>query len=266
MKGVTAVFSKIYFKQTVKSNFKLWLIFTVILCALICIVLSVFDAVTLAQLGSSSANLPINPLGDISTLINLMANQYFGMFCLIFPMIYTIITGNKLIAGQVDNGNMAYNLSAPVSRLQIAGTSMLYLAGSLTLMYGLIVGIGCGAAEILQPGELDLAAFCRLALGSYLLQLAISAISFCASCVFNRSSRSLLFGAGLPLVFYGTNLLAGLSKDLEFFQYFSLITFFDTDALIAGAEFTAGLAALAIISVVLYAVGITVFKKKDLPL
>jgi len=260
------MFNKTYFKQTVKSNFKLWLIFTGVLCALICVVLSVFDADTLAQLGINSANMPINPLGDISTLINLLANQYFGMFCLIFPMIYIIITGNKLISGQVDNGNMAYNLSAPVSRMQIAGTSMIYLAGSLTLMYGLIVGIGCGAAEILQPGELDLAAFCRLALGSYLLQLAISAISFCASCIFNRSSRSLLFGAGLPLVFYGVNLLAGLSKDLEFFKYFSLITLFDTDALIAGEGFAAGLIVLASISAVLYAVGITVFKQKDLPL
>ncbi|MEI8199068.1 MAG: ABC transporter permease subunit [Eubacteriales bacterium] len=260
------MFSKTYFKQTVKSNFKLWLIFTGVLCALICVVLSVFDADTLAQLGSNSANMPINPLGDISTLINLLANQYFGMFCLIFPMIYIIITGNKLISGQVDNGNMAYNLSAPISRIQIAGTSMLYLAGSLTLMYGLIVGIGCGAAEILQPGELDLEAFCRLALGSYLLQLAISAISFCASCIFNRSSRSLLFGAGLPLVFYGANLLAGLSKDLKFFKYFSLITLFDKAALIAGEGYSAGLAVLAVISVVIYTAGITVFKKKDLPL
>jgi len=260
------MFSKIYFKQTVKSNYKLWLIFTGILCLLICVVLSVFDAETLAQVGKNSSNMPINPLGNISTLINLLANQYFGMFCLIFPMIYIIITGNKLIAGQVDNGNMAYNLSAPISRTQIACTSMLYLVGSLTLMYGLIVGIGCGAAEILQPGELDLEAFCRLAFGSYLLQLAISAISFCSSCIFNRSSRSLIYGAGLPLIFYGADLLAGLSKDLDFCKFFSLITLFDTEALVAGEEFATGLVVLAVISVVLYAIGIMVFKKKDLPL
>jgi hypothetical protein len=35
------------------------------------------------------------------------------MMAIILPMIYLIITGNKLIAGQVEKGSMAFNLSTP---------------------------------------------------------------------------------------------------------------------------------------------------------
>jgi ABC-2 type transport system permease protein len=123
--------------QTIKSNFKLFLIFTALVCGLITIIMTVFTPSTMESINSSSQNLPFNPLGDISTLIKFLSNQYFGMFALIFSMIYLIIVGNRMIAGQVDKGNMAYNLSTPVTRTQIISTYALFLAASLTLMFTL---------------------------------------------------------------------------------------------------------------------------------
>jgi ABC-2 type transport system permease protein len=228
--------------------------------------MAVFTPSTMESINSSSQNLPFNPLGDMSTLIKFISNQYFGMFALIFSMIYLIIVGNRLIAGQVDKGNMAYNLSTPVTRTQVTRTYALFLAGSLALMFALIAGVGVGVAAITQPGVLDNAAFLRLTLGEYLLQLAISGIVFCASCIFNRSSRSLSFGAGLPILFFATNLLAGISKDLDFLKYFSLITLFDTDSLINGEGYAIKLIVLAVMAIALYIIGIKVFKEKDLPL
>ena len=258
--------SKPLLKQTIKSNFKLFLIFTAVLCGLISIVMTVFTPSTMESINKSSGNLPFNPLGDISTLINFLSNQYFGMFALIFAMIYLIIVGNSMIAGQVDKGNMAYNLSTPVTRTQITRTYVLFLVGSLTLMFALIAAVGTGVAAITQPHVLNNAAFLRLTFGEYLLQFAISGIVFCASCIFSRSNRSLSFGAGLPIMFFATNLLAGMSKNLEFLKYFSLITLYDTKSIIGGQGYVVKFIVLGVMAIVLYIIGMKVFKEKDLPL
>lgn len=260
------MFNKVYFMRLVKSNMKMFLIFTGVLCGLITIIMTVFTPETMNQISSSSADMPVNPLGDISTLLNFIGNQYFGMMALIFPMIYLIVTGNKLISGKVDKGDMACHLSTPITRTQITCTSAIYLIGSLAVMYTLIGGVGAGVAALAQPGELDYGIFFTMAFGSFLLQLAISGIVFCASCICNRASRSLTFGAGIPVLFFAANLLAGMSDKLESFKYISLITLYDSKAIIDGSGYTLQFLVLAIIGIILYAVGIMAFRKKDLPL
>lgn len=260
------MFSKPLLKQTIKSNFKLFALITSVLCLLITIIMSVFVPSTIERIKDASANAPINPLGDISTLIAFIANQFYSMMAIIFPMIYLIITGNKLIAGQVDKGSMACNLSTPTTRTQITSTSALYLIGSLAIMFGLISVIGVSVASIVQPNVLDCSAFLMLTLGCFLLQFTISGIAFFASCIFNNSSKSLAIGAGLPLAFFAFKLVSGMSDKLEFLKYISINTLFDTKAIIDGKDYAVKLIILAAIGVVLYVSGIKVFRKKDLPL
>ena len=137
--------------------------------------MSIFVPSTIEDMKNASANAPINPLGDISSLIAFIANQFYGMF----PMIYLIITGNKLIAGQVDKGSMAYNLSTPTTRTQITSTSALYLAGSLAIMFGLIVALGVSVAAIIQPDVLDYGDFLMLSFGCFLLQVVLPPFHTC---------------------------------------------------------------------------------------
>jgi len=260
------MFSKPLLKQTIKSNFKVFAIITGILCLLIAIIMNVFDPKMIQQMKDASAGAAINPLGDISTLIAFISNQFYGMMAIVFPMIYLIITGNKLIAGQVDKGSMAYNLSTPNTRTQITSTSAIYLTGSLSVMFGLIASVGSAVAAISQPGALDYKTFLILTLGCFLLQFAISGITFFASCLFNNSSKSLTLGAGLPIAFFAFNLLSNMSHKLEFLRYLSLITLFDSKAIMDGKGYAAKLVILFIMGIVLYIAGIKVFKEKDLPL
>ena len=259
------MFSKPLLKQTIKSNFKLFAIITVILCILITIIMGVFDPKMINDIKDKS-NGTINPLGDMSTLIAFIANQFYGMMAIIFPMIYLIITGNKLIAAQVDKGSMAYNLSTPNTRTQITATSALYLTGSLAVMFGLIALVGSVVAAIVQPDILNYNTFLMLTLGGFLLQFAISGITFLCSCIFNNSSKSLTIGAGLPLMFFAFNIMSGMSDKLEFLKYFSLITLFDSNAIIDGKGYAAKLIILAVLGIILYVAGIKIFKEKDLPL
>lgn len=260
------MFSIPLLKQTIKSNFKLFAIITGVLCLLITIIMSVFVPTTIEDIKNASAAAPINPLGDVSSLIAFIANQFYGMMAIVFPMIYLIIVGNKLVAGQVDKGSMAYNLSTPTTRTQITSTSAFYLVGSLAVMFALISAFGVSVAAIVQPGVLDYTGFLILTLGCFLLQFAISGISFFASCVFNNSGKSLSIGAGIPLLFFALKLVSGMSDKLEFLKYFSLNTLFDTKAIMDGQGYALKLLILLAIGVVLYIIGINGFKKKDLPL
>ena len=53
--------------------------------------------------------------------------------------IFIIIVGNKLLAGQVDRGSMAYLLTAPVRRLTVTLTQTLYFIGALVVTFGSMV-------------------------------------------------------------------------------------------------------------------------------
>jgi ABC-2 type transport system permease protein len=260
------MFNKTLYFQLTKSNFKLFAIITFVLCLLITIIMSVFDPETMKTIAKASEDAPIQPLGDISTLISFVSNQYFGMISLILVMIYSIIVGNKLVADKVDKGSMAYDLSTPTTRTEITVTSAIYLISSLVVMFGLIFGIGYAVAEIVQPGELPIGTFFTLTFGAFLLHIAVSSIAFLSSCFFNRSSTSLAFGAGIPVFFFAANLLSGMSESLHFLKYVTLITLFNPDKIILGVTYVGNFIVLAVIGSMLYFLGIVAFKRKDLPL
>lgn len=260
------MFDKSLFIHLIKTNLKIFIIIAGALSLLIGIVMSIFTPETMDEITKASMDTPINPLGDISTLIAFVANQYFGNFALIFAMIYSIIIGNKLIADQVDKGSMAYHLSTPITRTQYTFTSAIYFVSSLLVMFGLVFVVGYGVAELVQPGELPVKEFFILTVGSLLLHLAVSGITFFASCLFNRSSNSLALGAGLTVFFYAANLLSGMSDSLEFLKSATIITLFDTNAIIQNESYGGQFVFLAMLTFVLYFIGIIVFKRKDLPL
>lgn len=112
----------------------------------------------------------------------------------------------------------------------------------------------------------DAFAFLMMNLGFLLLMLAVSGISFLASCIFNLSKFSLALGAGLPFAFLILNLLSTVNETLEPLRYFSLMTLFDTEAIMRGELYAPQFVALAVLAVALYAFAIRVFKRRDLPL
>jgi ABC-2 type transport system permease protein len=260
------MFNKSLFMHITKANIRTFMIITGVLCLLIAIIMTVFDPETMKEIATASKDAPVNPLGDITTLIAFISNQYFGNFALIFAMIYSIIVGNKLIADQIDKGSMAYHLSTPITRTEYTFTSAIYFILSLVVMFALVFVLGVGIAELVQPGELPIQSYFFLTLGSLSLHIAFSSISFFASCLFNRSSRSIALGAGLILFFFATSILSGMSESLSFLENVTLISLFDSTAIIQSESFIGKIAILLLISTVLYIMGMIFFKKKDLPL
>jgi ABC-2 type transport system permease protein len=114
--------------------------------------------------------------------------------------------------------------------------------------------------------EFDRSAYLALNLGFFLLMLAVSGISFLASCIFNLSKFSLALGAGLPFAFLILNLLSTVNDTLEPLRYFSLMTLFDTEQILHEGIYWPQFIVLAVVAAILYAFGIRIFKRKDLPL
>jgi ABC-2 type transport system permease protein len=234
-------------KQIIHSNLKLFLIFTGIQSLLIAILMVVY------------------PPG-FGTLTVFTGRHFFELLAPIFTMVYLIIAGNRLIAGQIDKGSLSYTLSTPITRTQVTFTNALFLAGSLVLMYAVFIVVGIVVASLAQPGLMDNGAWLKLNLGGFLLQFAIGSIVYCSSCIFNRTSRAMIFGVGLPVLFFASNIIAGITEDLGFFKYFSLFSLFRPETVINGQNYTTGYIVLAVVAVILYITGIKVFKEKDLPL
>lgn len=255
-----------YFRQLARSNGKLLLAFTIVLCLFLVVMTNVFTPQTMGDLSLATEGTFAANILTGNTLIGFMSNSFYALMAIVFPMVYSIFVDNRMLAEKVDKGSMACFLATPVGRLSISLSSACWFVLSLALMWGLVSMVGFIAANAFQPDALDVDTFLLLNLGAFLYHLAISGICFCASCVFNTSKNSLLVGAGLPLAFFVISLFLKLSDSLDFLRYFTLNTLFNTENILAGSDYVPQFVALAAIAVVLYGVGIVVFQKKDLPL
>jgi ABC-2 type transport system permease protein len=241
--------------------------FTVVLCLFMTVMTNVFTPATIGGLGEmASGTIAGNLLKGANTLVGFMANSFYTLMAIIFPMLYSIIVGNRLVAEKVDHGDMSGLLSTPTKRISIVITKAIYFVCSLVLMWTVIYLVGLGVSQLFQPGELDLDTFLLLNIGCLLYHLAISSICYIASCVFNVSKMSMALGGGISLFFYVIALIVKLSDNLDILKYFTLNTLYDTEKIIEGSGYGANFLILAITAVVLYTSGIIVFCKKDLPL
>ena len=217
------MFSVSYFNQLVKSNYKFLLAFTFVLCIFLIVMCNVFTPEAVNELSNTTKGTIVsNILTGNGTLIGFMSNSFYTLMAILFPMVYSIFVGNRMIAEKVDKGSMASFLSTPVSRSQITITSALYLILSLIFMWVVASIVGIVSANAFQPDALDIDTFLILNIGVFLYHFAISSICFCSSSIFNSSKNSLLIGAGLPLMFFVVSLFIKMSEDLDFLKYFTL--------------------------------------------
>jgi len=220
----------------------------------------------------------LDEIGSKDMYGTLVGTIFFKMAGLLLPIIYLIMTANALIAGQVDSGSMAYILSTSTKRNSVTFTQGVYLVGSLLLMFlcSAITSIVCLDIVDVET-TLTWQKLLLINLGSFLVMFAMSGVCFLTSCWFDRSKKAMALGGGLSMFslvatmlgLFGTNILPSIirMKTLNYFNYVSVITLFDSESILEGT--TAYLWKFAIlfgIGFVCYIVGAIRFRKKDLPL
>lgn len=261
------------FKASLKSNWMLILIFYIIMLMYFSIITSMFDPKDVEKMATLMASLPpqlMKAVGfsNLSTnLTSFLGDMYYGFIAIMFPMIYCIILGNKLIAKHVENGSMTYMLSTPNSRVKIAVTQAIYTIASMTTLILMITISGIAVSASMFSGLLDIGSFMKINFCLWLLFCAISGICFFFSCVFNDSKNSLAFGAGIPVLFFVIKMLANAGDKYTWIKDLTLLSLFNPTKILAGdSSVLISCIMLTIIAVVLYLSGIIIFNRKDLPL
>ena len=138
---------------------------------------------------------------DLNSVVNDLVYKIAGV---LLPMIYVMITCNKLIASQVSDGSMAYVLSTPTNRRNVVRTQYLFMILSLIAMY-LVITVGAYISGMIayfvtQPANINFGTFTVRTLlycfGSFCAMFGLTGICFGASCFFNKSNQSIAVGGG----------------------------------------------------------------------
>lgn len=232
-------------KQSIKANFATW--------ALVTLILNVLLGQLLAM--------------DMASLISQM---FYNMLMPAIISIYIIITGNKLLAGQVDRGSMAYILSAPIRRSTVVLTQAVYFIGSLLVTFLITTGTFMITNNIVDGGFAD-KTIVALNFGAFMVSAALAGIMFAASGIFNLSKNVMGTGGLIVLVFLILAIVGSFADfgvpDLKPIQHFTILSLFDIkDILLKGSEWLPKLGVLGVISIGAFTLGSITFVKKDLPL
>ncbi|MFA6796689.1 MAG: ABC transporter permease subunit [Bacilli bacterium] len=250
--------NKTLFKQYWKSNWKLLVIITSVLVLFLIMMIFAYNQMLIRAEEAGG-------IGSTLDLTSFLSVSYLGGMCLLLPMVFTIVVANKSVASKIDKGSLGIVLSTKTTRNQVTFTNALGLILSLIGMFAVVFVGGIITSSIMAPDSLVVLDYFELLVGMLMLQLALSGISYFASCTFNTSGRSLAIGAGIPIIFYVISILSSIDSSIEFFKYFTLMTLYNpTDIL--SSTFIWQYLVLGVIAVVGYGAGIAIFKKKDLPL
>ncbi len=252
------MFSLPLFKQTVKSNWVMWTAMTAVM-TILCIQFAMLEMTQ-----------------------SLLFVIFYGMMTTILPGIYVLVTSNKLLAGQVDRGSMAYVLSTPIKRTTVAFTQIIYMIVSLILMFGIQTSAHI-AANAVTPisfktlgytqlsGDITTQMILQINLSALMVCIALSAVCFMFSGIFNSTK----FSIGLSGTFVGVSILGNMLAmfgtlgvgGLDNFKYITICTFYDYESVLFGNDdWIVKMIAPAAIALAAFSIGSIVFKKKDLPL
>ena len=153
------MFNKTIFKQTFKSNIRLWCIITFILVAMSSLIIGIFNPDVMDMVASMMERVIDDPrqramiLSGFS-LLNVLGTQFYAGMGTILVLIYIIITANALVANQVDRGSMAYILSTPIKRTAVIITKAVYFVAALGVMFALLTLSGVITAQAVHGGIL----------------------------------------------------------------------------------------------------------------
>lgn len=227
----------------------------------------------------ANVQLALKELGNMDIYGLIIGSIFYRIAGLLLPMVFVIMVANGLLAGQVDSGSMAYVLSTPTKRRTVTVTQMTYLILSLLAMFLLLTCVSVVSVFVVGGNNfaINYAEILLFNLGAFLTMFAIAGYCFMCSSLFNRTKYSMSIGGGLTIFclvctilgLFGSSVVPSAMRigAMDFFNYLSIITFFDTVSIMSGTlAYLWKFAILLGIGIVTFIIGVFRFDKKDLPL
>lgn len=258
------------YKRELKGSLKLLLIFGAVLTMYISMIISMYDPEVMKTLDSFAKAMPqlmaaVGMNADSGSLLGFMITYLYGFLLLVFPMVFSILRGNALIARYAEQGSLVSLMAAPVKRRTIARTQLAVLVSGIVLLVAYCTILELACAWYGFAGEFEVSQLLLLNGGLLCLQLFLGGICFLASCLCADTRSSIALGAGIPALMYVLQMLANVGGSAKWLKYVTCFTLFDAEGIVAGqGSAAAGAAVLLAGAVVLYGLGVLVFERKDL--
>ncbi|ATQ35589.1 ABC transporter permease protein [Mesoplasma entomophilum] len=251
--------NKAIIKQHIKSNFALWLILIIMPALFINLIIPL----SVDQSG-----------GEIVNITSILRFVIFTSIGFEIPLIYIIITSNKIMVGEVQTGRITYVVASPLKRATIINTKIIFMVASLFI--GFILNVILTAPVVsLNANKIDLTmgVFVTQLAGMFLLLFMMCSITFMASTYFNKAIWSYAVGAGIPILFFILSMLSSVPA-LEATKYISLNSLYNETVVYVIKDQKAVLAsvskwlgqyfAMFAIGTIVFIASSYVFKSKDL--
>ena len=221
----------------------------------------------------------LEELGNMDMNGLIIGSIFYRIAGLLLPMVFVIMAANGLLAGQVDSGSMAYVLSTPTKRRTVTATQLAFLITSLFAMFALLTIVSVISVWIVGGNDfaINYQQILLFNLGAFLTMFAIAGFCFMCSAIFNRTKHSLSIGGGLTIFslvctilgLFGSEVVPSAMRisAMNFFNYLSIITLFDTVAIMANdLSYLWKFGTLLEFGIICIIIGKFRFDKKDLPL
>ena len=189
--------------------------------------------------------------------------EYLGLMWMLIVASALIIYAAKAFSGEIGAGTMEFTLAQPVSRVRLAVTRVIAMAG-----YVVVLAIASFVPIMIfgPQYDIELSAKTYVLLMSFggLFMLAIGGIAMLLSSMFRDGGKPGSIAAGILVLFWIADLVANASEAAEFFEPVNLVSYWQPGKIIndgtVAAEAWWIYAAVALVTLV---GAVVVFSRRD---
>lgn len=198
-----------------------------------------------------------------------ISGEFYGLILVLILSIVCVQLSTKLMAKLVDQGSMAYLLSTPTTRGQIAFTQAVVLISGLFIILGVttIAGFAGNAWFLGDEYALDTNTFLQMNVSAFLLFFAVGGISFLVSSLASDEKKAFGIAGGITFGFFSLDLLGKFSDQIEWVSSISVFSLYRPADITNGeADMLATSAILLAIGLLTFGLAVGLFRRRDLSL
>ena len=257
-------------KKEMKSGWKMLVIFLAVVAMYTTIIVGMFDPNLGESLNMMAESMPqlfeaFGMSNPGTTMLEFVANYLYGFILIVFPLIYILLTCNRLIVRYVDRGSMVSLLATPNTRGRIIRTQLFGLVGGITILVAFATVLIVLTSYLFFDEGIDIPYLLLLNAGLWCLHIFFGGLAFLSACLFNETKLETGVAAGISILFILIDMLSQVGDKIDWLEYATPLTLFSTDLLITGdEEGIIRIGVLFVCGIVMMLAGGIIFKRKDL--
>lgn len=258
------------FGREMRRNFKVLLIFCLVLTLYTSMIINMYDPGLGKMLETMQKSMPkvfemVGMNAVAKTLLDHIVNYLFGFLYKVFPVIFIAFLIHRVVVRYLDRGTIAYLLATPSSRFKIGLTQIIVVVLNIVLLLAYLSALTIALSSFMFEGKLDVDSYLGVIVGLFGLLFFLSSLIYFLGIVPKDSGRGFGIGVSLVILFILMQMISQIGDKFEFVKYGTPLTLFDPLKIAAGNADAINMGyGLMAAGALLYIIGLLVFCKKDL--